>query len=212
LNRDTGKHAKENITSKREQEIMEAAVKVFSKKGFSGATTREIAAEAGVAEGTIFRYFKTKKDILFSLAGPFIVESLANVMDEVKGETDEVVLKAILKNRLNLVKNNIDLIRLIFTEAQFHHEIREQFIENVAMKAAGMLERFISERIWEGEYKEIKPQIASRALVGMAIIFVMWKDFLMGNKYIQFNDEEVIDNIIDIFLYGIKKNRMKGEL
>ncbi|PKM47473.1 MAG: hypothetical protein CVV03_03320 [Firmicutes bacterium HGW-Firmicutes-8] len=212
MNRDTGKHAKENITSKREQEIMEAAVKVFSKKGFSGATTREIAAEAGVAEGTIFRYFKTKKDILFSLAGPFIVESLANVMDEVKGETDEVVLKAILKNRLNLVKNNIDLIRLIFTEAQFHHEIREQFIENVAMKAAGMLERFISERIWEGEYKEIKPQIASRALVGMAIIFVMWKDFLMGNKYIQFNDEEVIDNIIDIFLYGIKKNRMKGEL
>lgn len=212
MNRDTGKHAKENLTSKREQEIMEAAVKVFSKKGFSGATTREIAAEAGVAEGTIFRYFKTKKDILLSLAGPFIVESLANVMDEVKGETDEVVLKAILKNRLNLVKNNIDLIRLIFTEAQFHHEIREQFIENVAMKAAGMLERFISERIWEGEYKEIKPQIASRALVGMAIIFVMWKDFLMGNKYIQFNDEEVIDNIIDIFLYGIKKNRMKGEL
>ncbi len=48
----------------KEQRILEAAIAVFSEKGFSAATTSEIAKNAGVAEGTIFRYFKTKKDIL----------------------------------------------------------------------------------------------------------------------------------------------------
>lgn len=45
----------------RKEAVLKAAVKIFSEKGYSAATTSEIAKEAGVAEGTIFRYFKTKK-------------------------------------------------------------------------------------------------------------------------------------------------------
>lgn len=41
--------------------ILEAAIEIFSDKGFSAASTSEIAQKAGVAEGTIFRYYKTKK-------------------------------------------------------------------------------------------------------------------------------------------------------
>jgi AcrR family transcriptional regulator len=44
-----------------QKKIIDAAIKVFSEKGFEGATTSEIAQEAGVAEGTIFRHFSTKK-------------------------------------------------------------------------------------------------------------------------------------------------------
>jgi AcrR family transcriptional regulator len=47
-----------------QKKIIDAAIKVFSEKGFEGATTSEIAQEAGVAEGTIFRHFSTKKGIL----------------------------------------------------------------------------------------------------------------------------------------------------
>jgi AcrR family transcriptional regulator len=57
----------EKTISDRELSILHAAIKVFSQKGFNGATTKEIAQEAGVAEGTIFRYFSTKKDILHQI-------------------------------------------------------------------------------------------------------------------------------------------------
>jgi len=191
---------------KRQQDILNAALKVFSSKGFSGATTKEIASMAGVAEGTIFRYFKTKKDILFSLIGPYVVQSLADTLDAVSGETDEVMLTAILKNRLDLMHNNIDLLRLLITEAQFHPELGDKFAELVSMKVAPVLEQFITKRIENGVYRELDPQIVSRAFFGMAAIFVAWKEFLPGDKYVRFDDDEVIKNIVSIFLYGVKKD------
>ena len=72
----------------KEQKILEAAIDVFSERGFSGATTSEIAKRAGIAEGTIFRYFKTKKDILrgiliqmLNMAGePIIIEGVRKIL------------------------------------------------------------------------------------------------------------------------------------
>src|SRR5437660_12011340 len=51
---------------KRER-ILDAAVRVFAEKGFFGAKVSEIAREAGVADGTIYLYFKSKDDLLISL-------------------------------------------------------------------------------------------------------------------------------------------------
>ena len=55
--KDRGKH----------DQIIEAAVKIFAKKGFYNAKVSEIAREASVADGTIYLYFKNKDDILISL-------------------------------------------------------------------------------------------------------------------------------------------------
>src|SRR5580704_19557347 len=50
-----------DLTKKR---ILDAAERVFSRDGFQGATTREIAREAGVNEVTLFRHFRTRDDLL----------------------------------------------------------------------------------------------------------------------------------------------------
>ena len=194
------------LSSKREQEILDAAVRVFSRKGFNGATTKEIAGEAGVAEGTIFRYFKTKKDILLSLVGPYLAQSLTDAIEEVSGATDEVILTAIIKNRLDVIKKNSNLIMLLFTEAQFHPELREKFTEKVVLKVAVVLEQLITTRIKQGAYKEVDPQIATRIFVGMMGIFVLWKTYLSGDKYISFDENTVIKNVVDIFLNGIRES------
>lgn len=199
------------LSSKREQEILDAAVRVFSRKGFNGATTKEIASEAGVAEGTIFRYFKTKKDILLSLVGPYLAQSLTDAIEEVSGASDEVILTAIIKNRLDIIKKNSNLIMLLFTEAQFHPELREKFTEKVVLKVAVVLEQLISARIKQGAYKEVDPQIATRIFVGMTGIFVLWKTYLSGDKYISFDENTVIKNVVDIFLNGIRSESDGGD-
>lgn len=194
------------LSSQREQEILDAAVRVFSRKGFNGATTKEIASEAGVAEGTIFRYFKTKKDILLSLVGPYLAQSLTDAIEEVSGATDEVILTAIIKNRLDIIKKNSNLIMLLFTEAQFHPELREKFTEKVVLKVAVVLEQLITTRIKQGAYKEVDPQIATRIFVGMMGIFILWKTCLSGDKYISFDENTVMKNVVDIFLNGIRES------
>ena len=51
----------------RRESIIQAAIEVFSKKGFQAATISEIAQRAGVAEGSIYQYFKNKEDLFFSI-------------------------------------------------------------------------------------------------------------------------------------------------
>src|SRR5271165_1345139 len=53
----------EIVTEFRSSEILEAATKVFSSKGFADTTVDEIADEAGIAKGTIYLYFRSKRDI-----------------------------------------------------------------------------------------------------------------------------------------------------
>ncbi|MFC1951220.1 helix-turn-helix domain-containing protein, partial [Chloroflexota bacterium] len=60
----TNNGKKEEIARKRQRQILSAARRVFSQKGFAEATTAEIAREAGVSEGTIYNYFESKRDLL----------------------------------------------------------------------------------------------------------------------------------------------------
>ncbi len=198
------------ITSKRQQQIIDAAIKVFSKKGYNGTTTKEIAKEAGVAEGTIFRYFRTKKDLLLSLVSPYVVRSLADTLEEFSGKDDETVFKAIIRNRLKIIRENLDLVRLLLAESQFHPELREQFVGKIVMQAASILESYISEKIKNGEFKDIEPGVAVRAFAGMTGIFVLWKEFLGGEKYIAFDEEKVIETVVDIYLNGVRKRPCGG--
>ena len=64
----------------RENDILFAAIKIFSEKGYNAATTSEIAKEAAVSEGTIFRYYKSKKDLLEKM----IVTSAKKISDSVR--------------------------------------------------------------------------------------------------------------------------------
>jgi AcrR family transcriptional regulator len=57
--------------------IINAAVETFSEKGFAASSTSEIAQKAGVAEGTIFRHYKTKKDLLLSIVAPALAKLIA---------------------------------------------------------------------------------------------------------------------------------------
>lgn len=192
------------------QKILDAALKLFSAKSFNGTTTKEIAAEACVAEGTIFRYFKTKKDILFNLAGPIVIESLTELMQRMAGADDETVLTTVLKNRMQIINQHIDLFKVILYESQFHPELREQFIKEIIMKAAGLMEQYISKKVISGEYRLVNPQIALRSLVGMMGIFLAWREFLKAEKYVKFDEEKIIDEIVKIFLYGVKNHQEKG--
>src|SRR5699024_11474561 len=81
-------------------------MQIFAEKGFSATSTNEIAGKAGVAEGTIFRHYKTKKDLLITiiepviqnLLAPFIVQDLDKVLDQ-EYTNFEDFLRAVEQNR-----------------------------------------------------------------------------------------------------------------
>ena len=104
----------EEEISKRQWDILDAATKIFAEKGFDGGRTSDIAKEANISEGTIFRYFKTKKDLLVGLLmslivkffRPLMFKSMEKIMDNKKDESINVVLKNMMMDRMALIKRN----------------------------------------------------------------------------------------------------------
>jgi len=128
---------KGRMTAKQIQ-IITAAIELFGEKGYAGTSTKEIAQRAKVAEGTIFKHYATKKDLLMSITGiilndmllPLLNFGLEDLMKKPYSRLEEF-FEAILSNRLELIQNNYILLKVLLQEALFQPEIRAALVEKI---------------------------------------------------------------------------------
>lgn len=202
--------------SDKELIILESAVKIFSEKGFNAATTNEIAKEAGIAEGTIFRYFKTKKDILHKiiirsidlLGHKIVIKPLEDLIEKNNSLNEKELLKEIVKERLSLVNKNFPLIKVILTEAMVSKEIREIWINKIVLNGINILSNIIERGIENGTFKKVNSITAIRSLASMIISYMLHKNLINNSLPVDEDDKE-IDTILEIFFNGIT---FKGEI
>lgn len=197
----------------REEEILEAAIKIFSEKGYSAATTSEIAKEAGIAEGTIFRYFKTKKDILkkvmiklITVIGEKIMtKRLTEIFENKKNLDEKELLKLLLKDRLSIALKYFDMLKVVLTEIQYHEDLKEAFINNIIMRGKNILALYFKQGIEDGTFRDIDINITIRSFLGMMGMYIIQKQFIP--ELIQIEDDEQLDMMIDLILYGISNKK-----
>src|SRR5438132_9482364 len=97
--------------------IIDAAIKVFAERGFHTATVAEIARAAGVADGTIYLYFKSKDDLLLRLFDEKMTALLAEVRDALAGEpTAPEKLRRFIQLHLALVERSPELASVLIVE------------------------------------------------------------------------------------------------
>ncbi|PAV12904.1 TetR family transcriptional regulator [Methanosarcina spelaei] len=148
---------KEQIKDKRKA-IMEAALKLFTERGFHGTSTAQISKEAGVATGTLFNYFPTKEDLINSL------------YFEVKGELSrsmgkEIEVQGIFKDKLkkiwsNLVRWGIENQDEFLFVGQFcSSPYITKFTRDEVMKEYVFLHKLVDEGIREGEIRDFSAEL-----------------------------------------------------
>ncbi|HEY8889723.1 MAG TPA: TetR/AcrR family transcriptional regulator [Clostridium sp.] len=204
----------ENISeeeiSKRQWDILDAATKIFAEKGYEGGRTSDIAKEANIAEGTIFRYFKTKKDLLVGLLMPLIVKffrplmfkSMEKIMDNEKNDSINVVLKNIMMDRVTLIKKNAPLVKTVMVESIYHPELLEPLQKEIAPKVIPIVDKFFKENIENGNLRDIDPRLMTRSLISLVAGFSILSNAL-PEVFTNDGDETEIDKIVDILINGI---------
>ncbi len=117
------------MTLDKEEQIREAAIRVFSREGFHRARMETIAHEAGVAVGTIYNYFPSKKDLLISIFEKEMEERLA-FFEQLRqsGRTIPEQLAALLEQHFSLLRGRTELSRVLLQE-QFNPRegVKERF-------------------------------------------------------------------------------------
>ena len=163
---------RERKAAARKKRILDAAARVFARKGYQRATTKEIADEADVGEGTIYSYFGSKRDLLLALVSS-MSESLLTPPQEIPPDDFESLLSSFLRDRLTLTEQNFDLTRVLLYEARFDDDLRREYVENVLRKMATRLEERMKPLIEAGVLRPIHPGVASLAILGSFLGFVL---------------------------------------
>jgi TetR/AcrR family fatty acid metabolism transcriptional regulator len=148
--------------------IINAATKVFAKKGFFQAKVSDIAREAQVADGTIYLYFENKDDILISLFEEQMQAVLENMIEQIASEKD--VVKKIEKfalTHMKLIELNKNMAEIIQVELRQSGKFMKEYKNEKFLQYLNL----ISEIIKEGQdqeifRKDIIPDIAKRAFFG----------------------------------------------
>jgi AcrR family transcriptional regulator len=116
----------------KQRRVLDAAMEVFAERGYAGASTAEIAKRAGVAEGTVFKTYKTKKDLLLGIIAPMFARTVAPLLIEdvrkivaAPHATFEEFLRALYRNRVDFVRSHQRIVRIAMQEVPFHDEVRE---------------------------------------------------------------------------------------
>lgn len=188
--------------------IVQAAVEIFSEKGFAGSSTSEIAQKAGVAEGTIFRHYKTKKELLLSivapmmskLIAPFAVKDFTKVLEADYPDVEQF-LRAIIVNRLEFARRHFPVIKIFMHEIPFHNELREQFKETVAVLVLEKAYKAIRHFQKQGQIIELPAPTTMRLIVSTIVGFLIARFLLVPDA--DWDEEKEIDYTIKFILYGL---------
>lgn len=111
------KTKKDVVAEFRTSGILEAARKVFAEKGFHEATVDDIAEAAGVAKGTVYLYYESKRDVYFAALKFGIAEMYSSLLQEVqKTSTPEEKLRALIAAKLAYFDENRDFFKIYYSE------------------------------------------------------------------------------------------------
>ena len=186
------------------EKIIVATFKILQEEGFQKATTKKIAAKAGVNEVTIFRKFDSKKNLV-EITKKYYLEKLMNTLEEIFdfGEDEEIeeYLKITFYGILNLSDDDFSILKVAMEEVR---EVPEKslLISQVTDVMLDKLEEFFELQIFKGKIRQINAR--SLAVMCYGILFqsvVLWKIY---NKDLGFESNPYADDMLDMLFNGIK--------
>ena len=187
--------AKQKLIEKRTNEILSVAMKVFAKYGFQGADMEKVAAMAGVGKGTVYRYFKSKENLFFSVLEwgmdtlhKKVVEAVGNIKGSVKK------LKVALSTHLNFFEENRDFYRVLILEEVRHRPDEKERMKKKHLLCVGFLESILQEGVREGVFKKISTNSGAYALWGISNTCI-FKWLISDKKYPIKRELSVIEEI-----------------
>jgi TetR/AcrR family fatty acid metabolism transcriptional regulator len=182
------------------QRILQAAVKVFARKGYFAAKVSEIAKRAEVADGTIYLYFEGKEDILVNLFDEVMAEHITRAREElqhVRGA--HARLSRIAEHHLGMLGGNRDLAVVFQVELRQSTKFMERFTATWLQDYFAIVGDVIAEGQREGSLRPDLPRkLVTKAFFG--VLDEMVTSWILSGK--DYDLGQLAGPVVDLFLRG----------
>jgi TetR/AcrR family fatty acid metabolism transcriptional regulator len=183
------------------QQIIDAAVRIFARKGYYNARVADIAEEAGIASGTIYLYFKTKDDILVTLFREKMAAFVADLREAIDGEPDVLVrLRRLIALHFQMLEGNPDLAEVLQVELRQGQKFFRGASANEVTAYFNLIASVLEEGVASGLFRHDLPvKTATKTLFGA--MDQMATSWVLGKRTYRLS--ETADAVADIFLKGL---------
>jgi len=183
------------------QQIIEAAVRVFARKGYYNSRVSDIAREAGIAAGTIYLYFRTKDDILVTLFREKMAQFVGSLRKAIADEPHAVAkLSRLIRLHFEMLEGDAQLAEVVQVELRQG----QKFFRGASSQEIGsyfaLIASVLDEGVAEGRFRAGLPvKVATKALFGA--MDQMATSWVLGKRGYRLAD--TADALADIFLRGL---------
>ncbi len=195
------------VVEDRREQIIDAAMSVFARKGFAKATNKDIAREAGITAGLIYHYFKNKEDLLGAVIETRTpLHVVTNLPPQVFALPPEQFLRFLIHQVLNLVEEErfVAVLRVVLSEVL--HGDNHYFTSlapSLIQRILGFIGSYFEAKIASGEIRSVNPALTAQAMVGSVMAFVLRRQILRDPVALQYTHEEIVESVLDVVLKGL---------
>ena len=198
---ENGLSRKEREREQHRNEILEAALILFSEKGYENVSVSEIAEKAEFATGTLYNFFESKEDLFREVVRKHLKSAQECLEHALDSDDDELSgLKAFIRAKGTFVQDHLNFVRL------YMHDLRRPAflsVQKEVMPVIGTiharLEALFRKGIKRGIFKNHDPYILSVSFDGLSSVFI----FQMIHFPDKFNYFEHIDTMMEMFFGNI---------
>jgi len=200
VNRKPGRPANREIRMRRQEEILDAAAKLFAKRGYSEANTQQLADVLHVGKGTIYRYFPTKRELFLAAADRMMQKLTAAIDASIEGIEDPVDQMAeVVKTYLAFFNDHPEFTELLIQErAQFKDRKQPTYFAYRDANVERHREH-IRALIGRGRLRDV-PEDRIGDVIGDLLYGTMFTNYFAGRSR---SPREQADDILDIVFHGV---------
>ena len=181
---------------------------LFSRKGFAGTTTREIAVAAGVSEAIIFRHFATKRDLYTAIIEHNIHSSnarevIAGIEACMKRHDDEGLFRLIAREVIAGHRKDARFERLMLHASLEGHELATIYHREFGLPIFASLCSYLDRRQRSGALRHIDSGAMIVAMAGMANYYALNAEKTPSGVF-NLKDDQVVDAFTRIMMDGIR--------
>lgn len=191
---------------RRREDITEAALAVFDRDGFAGARIDDVAAEAEVAKGTVYLYFKHKQAlfeaVIEAVIGPAInaVERAADLNDRTAAERLRLQIR-VIGERLGKGPMKT-VLRLMIAEGPRHDDLRRYYFKHVVQPGMAALRASLEAGEATGEFRAGSGAVHPQIFAGPALMAAIWR--MLFDDLSPLDVEALLQQHLQIVLRGLR--------
>lgn len=193
------------VVEDRREQIIDAATRVFSEKGFTKATNKDVAREAGITPGLIYYYFESKEKLLAAMIeSRSPIRLLTALTPQVLALPPEAFLRFIIRQVLSIIEgeNFTQLIRVMLPEIVHNPEMTPT-VASFIQRVIGFLTSYFESKMEAGELRRSDASLTAQVFLGSVMGFVLRRHIIRDEQALQYTPGQIADAIADTVFSGI---------